>query len=436
MLIGGDTSLFLESVSTGEQGHNAQWIANDLSRVIDDAVSKGLKVCGAVTDNTSTNKLAWKHLQAKYPKMFFQGCACHGLHLLIKVVFAATKAKRGRSVADYPDGYPFEYLLGFTKHCKDVVSFFSYHHQIKARLVAEQTAKKTQGLVQPAPTRWGSLKACFDSLLKSESILHGIVTSRDFIPENNRLKSSAQHVYDIVTDINFISNLQKSLAILEPIDNAIKCFEGDGVPVSEVYRCLKIHLKVTYESLDCLQERERQYLLQLLESRMEFLYGDAIGMAYVLDPRYLGDGMSAEERKKVEDCLFEFEPEQRELMFMEYTAYMIQASNERDEGDFRFIMLMKQSKTILQYWMIEGKQYPVLRSVALKVFGMVTSSASSERNFSTTGFIHSKLRNSLKPENVMKLVYIKTNAAQVGDGLLVYENSDSDDEQEMTVDEE
>jgi hypothetical protein len=81
--------------------------------------------------------------------------------------------------------------------------------------------------------------------------------------------------------------------------------------------------------------------------------------------------------------------------------------------------------------MIEGKQFPVLRSVALIVFGMVTSSASSQRNFSTTGFIHSKLRNSLKPENVLKLAYIKTNAAQLGYGSSTNENGDSDDEQKI-----
>jgi hypothetical protein len=43
---------------------------------------------------------------------------------------------------------------------------------------------------------------------------------------------------------------------------------------------------------------------------MEFLYRDAIRVAYLLDPRYLGDGMSAQERKKVEDSLFNFKPEQ------------------------------------------------------------------------------------------------------------------------------
>jgi hypothetical protein len=40
---------------------------------------------------------------------------------------------------------------------------------------------------------------------------------------------------------------------------------------------------------------------------------------------------------------------------------------------------------------------------------MVTSSAASERNFSTMGFIHTKLRNLLFPKTVEKLVFIKTN---------------------------
>ncbi len=40
---------------------------------------------------------------------------------------------------------------------------------------------------------------------------------------------------------------------------------------------------------------------------------------------------------------------------------------------------------------------------------METSSAASERNFSTMGFIYSKLRNSLGTKTVEKLVFIKSN---------------------------
>jgi len=40
---------------------------------------------------------------------------------------------------------------------------------------------------------------------------------------------------------------------------------------------------------------------------------------------------------------------------------------------------------------------------------MITSSAFSERNFSTMGFIHSKLRNRLSPDSVNMLTYVKYN---------------------------
>jgi hypothetical protein len=49
---------------------------------------------------------------------------------------------------------------------------------------------------------------------------------------------------------------------------------------------------------------------------------------------------------------------------------------------------------------------------------MAASSAASERNFSTFGFIHSKLQNRLGPEKVKKLVYVKTNTLQMSDVLL------------------
>ncbi|PVZ96812.1 hypothetical protein BB558_007262 [Smittium angustum] len=66
-------------------------------------------------------------------------------------------------------------------------------------------------------------------------------------------------------------------------------------------------------------------------------------------------------------------------------------------------MLKKGAKSIIQYW----------KSKALKTFSMATSSAVSEKNFSTFGFIHSKLLNRLSKSNLKNLVYIKTNGLQM-----------------------
>ena len=87
---------------------------------------------------------------------------------------------------------------------------------------------------------------------------------------------------------------------------------------------------------------------------------------------------------------------------------------EREQDTFRFQMIGK-SKTVLQWWKADGTDWPLLQNLAVHVFSMAASAAASEWNFSTFGFIHSKLRNRLGPEKVKKLVYIKTNAMQMSD---------------------
>jgi len=87
-----ERTVFLESVATGMQGHTSEWIAEDIDRVIE-KYSK-TTFAGAVTDNTSANKAAWEILKGRHPTMFFHGCVSHGLHLLVKDIFGATKTKK------------------------------------------------------------------------------------------------------------------------------------------------------------------------------------------------------------------------------------------------------------------------------------------------------------------------------------------------------
>jgi hypothetical protein len=77
-----NNSLFLEAVNTEEQGHDTDWLSKDLIWVID---SLHDNVVGAVTDNTATNKKVWCELEQN-------GCASHGLNLLVKDIFGCKKA--------------------------------------------------------------------------------------------------------------------------------------------------------------------------------------------------------------------------------------------------------------------------------------------------------------------------------------------------------
>jgi Protein of unknown function (DUF 659) len=158
VIVSPSVSLFLESIYTGEKSHNAQFLSDDISRIIEKLSSS--HVVGAVTDNTSTNKVSWSLLKQRFPGRFFQGCASHCLHLLVKDIFCATKTKRGQNVATYPDDYPFEYLLEIVAECKELVSFFHKHHFYQALLTKSLQGRGLRMLQPPAPTRWGSIQEC------------------------------------------------------------------------------------------------------------------------------------------------------------------------------------------------------------------------------------------------------------------------------------
>src|SRR5688500_1397305 len=96
-------------------------------------------------------------------------------------------------------------------------------------------------------------------------------------------------------------------------------------------------------------------------------------------------------------------------------------------------MLLKGSKTVLEYWQLDRNNWPVLQELALRVFAMTCSSAASKQKFSTFGFVHTKLRNSLSGNSVKKLVYIKTNAMQLSDELMKLEEVGNVDNEEDNI---
>jgi hypothetical protein len=219
MIVSPSVSLFLESIYMGEKCHNAQFLSDDISRIIEKLSSS--HVVGAVTDNTSTNTVAWSLLKQRFPGILFQGCASHCLHLLVKDIFCATKTKRGQNVATYSDDYPFEYLLEFVEECKELVSFFHNHNFYQVLLAKSLEEKGLRMLQPPAPTRWGSFQAFLYSILKAKRVLHCTVSDRNFIYGTSKQKVGQIKIRETVMSESFIFNLSKSVKILEPIDKLV-----------------------------------------------------------------------------------------------------------------------------------------------------------------------------------------------------------------------
>jgi hAT family C-terminal dimerisation region len=351
------------------------------------------------------------------------------LHLFIKDIFAATKATRGRAVADCPPGYPFVYLLEFISKCKDRVKFFNNHHAPKAQLKSALSAAKLKMLAQMDPTRWGSIKKMAETMLAAEAILQQLVPPRDFVSGNAKQNMIRQAVHDKITSKEFLDLLKMTLSILNPIDIAITYYPSDSVPMSDVFATFSNELPRSITALTTITYEELSYMRKLNQHRFDFIYGDAHGIGYVLDPRYVGEGMPLAMRESIENLIYLYHcasdiisesdvgpPDQtsQERMVEEYIDYRIAALEQKaaNPPSLMFRMIKEKKISVIKFWQSRGDQWPALQKLAQQVFSMVAPRAASERNFSTQGFVHSKLRNFLSEDAVEKLVYIKTNNIQ------------------------
>ena len=209
--------------------------------------------------------------------------------------------------------------------------------------------------------------------------------------------------------------------VLKPINTAIIFYQSDAVPVSEVFYTFACKIPSAILAMP-IPRVEIDYLMKLCQNCFDFMYGNAHGIAYLLDLQHVGDLMPLQMCKRIEDLIYmhplpdgeELTSLSEEEMFIQYTSFRIAALLHKNTAppSLAFCMLIERKVSVLSFWMSRGDQWPWLQKLAQQAFSMVASSAASERNLSTFGFIHSKLRNCLSPDAVQKLVYIKTNNLQ------------------------
>ena len=84
---------------------------------------------------------------------------------------------------------------------------------------------------------------------------------------------------------------------------------------------------------------KKAYLVELVRKRLNFMYGDAHGAGYLLDRRYLGDGMPRSLRKEIKNFVYNFPKKdgttsetRKEQLAQEYNAFRIEALSEKQHG--------------------------------------------------------------------------------------------------------
>lgn len=392
---------FLESVATGTTSHSAQYILTDLKRVIDKKIAKGIEVSGVTTDNTNTNKRVWKDLEEAYPWMFFQGCVCHGFHLLVKDILENSSE-----------------VMDVVEITKDIILFVFRHHKVLCELKERRSVDKVGNLEKPSATRWGRILKSLESLQKNEKFLSIMFNQPDFISQGASRADKAARL-SLQTNINseaFLTQLKLAITILTPFCLLILQFESDDKCVSEIYHAFA-KLKTTIDDLPAYVSATLRETLKLkVAARWDFMYADSHGIAYILDPRFMGALMPRVERERIEDFICFTYPYRGSYPDSDTMIELGQYRTYIENINPRRLALLKDGKITMYTWWktcIDVKAFPHLTELAYMVFSALVSASSSERNWSTFGLIQSKLRNRLGDAKTRKLVFVHCNMREL-----------------------
>ncbi|CAG8849958.1 45160_t:CDS:1, partial [Gigaspora margarita] len=268
----------------------------------------------------------------------------------------------------------------------------------KLKRIQQDNYNKEIALVLPVLTRWGTHLECLQSLQKTRIALEQTLMDsriRETIDSSLRIYM----LYD-----EFWENLNLIASILKPIVATLKLFESDRSTLSSIYSNFKKMMNLIQE-ISCNFSNEIQVLI---EERWNYIYHIIMMVAYMLDPRFL-------EESRIHDV----EP----IGYNAFTTYTNQKFGQEKSVEL-FIEIVKFRNKSSPYdnniiWESATELTPAiwweswpnssLKQLAIKILTIPTSSAAAERNFSTFGFIHNKLRNRLHNNRVKKLVYIYGN---------------------------
>ena len=378
---------------------NAQSIAENVGKSID---SQKNPVSGVTMDNTNANRAASQILSLKYPSTFFIGCSAHNFHLLCQDFSSASKTLIN-------SGYPLTDLSSHANNCSKIVSFFNQHSSLKVALNGRLKTLALKHLAATAPTRWGSSLATVTTVTDAYTSICDTID--DHLQVSGLTESQRNSLMEIKTilgeEVEFKNKSNKYNMILSPVVKLIVKYESDSVPLSELFEDFA-DLHSYYLSLD-LPPQQIAYLSSRLEYRWNFIKQDVHLIANMLDPRFLGHRLPGPETRFIETKIIGLLPGRApENVVSELDQLQQLCRSTSWLSSPRHSMLVNKKISVFDVWN-SLKEFPSLQELAARVFTCVASSSSSERNFSTFGFIHNKLRNSLGWSTVIKLVFIKQN---------------------------
>ncbi|CAI6370788.1 unnamed protein product [Macrosiphum euphorbiae] len=259
----------------------------------------------------------------------------------------------------------------------------------------------------PVKTRWASLVSCLQSLIQNQTSLRKLAWSEDkyIIDKLGDLKL-------LILDFSFWNKIDQILNIVKPIAEWITRLEADKPYISDVFYALLDIKSIMINKLpeiNFLSKEEKKSILLFFDNRKTMALHPIHYASAILDPRY--QGRQLESNNDIEGVEYIFLvsklliPEETQNVMCELAQY------RTHEGLWskQFIWSLEIENVSPSTWWNGICGSSSLSKIASGILSLPSSSAATERSFSTYSLIHTKKRNKLTNERAGKLLYIHQN---------------------------
>lgn len=355
-------SYFLDSVETGTKTKNAPFHKSIFQQAITKAKETfNCDVKAVVTDNARVMEKAKELLYEEDNDLIVYGCNAHYLNLL------------GQDITST------QVLQNIVK----VQKFFRNHHIPSALLKDVPNSVKPQ---LPGDTRWNSQVTCIESFLRNRQAYQKITEENE--------QHVDRDIANLINNYHLYKQAKDTMLQLKPIAESLNRLQSDDATIDDA-----CHVWLSLLKEESLEPHTAEISKRMAQAMQPFHF-----LAYFLNPKYKGEGLSNIQKESAHKYLTEKYPDSISLLI----AY------EAEAAPFPSIYFTESGKNTcpVTWWTavgktleLEGKGYSKDCLDYIKVLlSCPASSASIERIFSNFGLIHSKLRNRLGVNTAAKLV--------------------------------
>lgn len=336
-------SYFLDSIDAGTHTKNAHFHKSILQEAITKAKTEfNCDVKAVVTDNARVMDKAKEFLFEQDNNLVLYGCNAHYLNLLLQ------------------DITPIQVIQNIVK----VQKFFRNHHIPSALLKEISNTVKPQ---LPGDTRWKSQLVCIESFHRNRHAYQKITEEHEDCIDRD--------ISNLINNYNLYKQSKDTLSQLKPIADSLDRLQSDSATIDEA-----CHTWLSLLKEECLQPRISDISKRMTQSMQPFHF-----LAYLLNPKYKGDGLSNTQKESARSFLVKKYPDSISLLI----AY------EAETAPFPATYFTESGRNInpVTWWTAIGKsleQEGYSRDCLnyILLLSCPASSASIERMFSNFGMIH------------------------------------------------